>query len=350
MDIQLTDEQNWLADSVGQLLTRSGGGQDAALWERLIDFGALDIGVDGMGFVELAIVARRLGEHLATTPFIATASTRFVFSRLADELPDAFRRYLDSSDGCALAFLDRQSLWLPEASSARVERTPGGFRVQASKTSVELPGDTSQLLVLAELDGEPALALLELERASVTRSRSFAETVPLARIEIDSDVDAERVLTGAAATTAVAGVSAASGLLAAADAVGASASLFGLARDYAAERRQFGHAIGSFQALRHLLADMFVWQECAWSTVLYAAAGQDDSGEEDPFELATIAKAYTSRATVDVVHGALQVFGGVAFTAEHPAHLYQRRVIVRSRQFGDADYHHEQLARRLVTV
>jgi alkylation response protein AidB-like acyl-CoA dehydrogenase len=135
-------------------------------------------------------------------------------------------------------------------------------------------------------------------------------------------------------------------VLAAADAVGAAAAVLELARTYASQRRQFGHTIGSFQAIRHLLADMYVDVESAWSSVLYAAAALDER-EPDAFRTASIAKAYAGRATLDVAHGALQVFGGIAFTAEHPAHRFLRRVVACREEFGTPRDHARRLGRAL---
>ena len=138
-------------------------------------------------------------------------------------------------------------------------------------------------------------------------------------------------------------------LLAAAEAVGAAGRLLDDACRYAAERRQFGRTIGSFQALRHLLADMYVRQASAWSSVLYAAAALDEDAD-DAARTASIAKAYVSRAAREVAHGAMQVFGGIAVTAEHPAHRYLRRIVVRERQFGDAAHHERALGRALAAA
>jgi len=154
---------------------------------------------------------------------------------------------------------------------------------------------------------------------------------------------ADRVA-GDAATIAT--IASAGAVLAAAEAVGAASSVLGLAREYAGQRRQFGRPIGSFQAIRHILADMYVQLESAWSSVLYAAASLDER-EADAAHTAAIAKAYASRATQEVAHGALQVFGGVAFTAEHPAHRYLRRIVVRGASFGTAHDHERAVAQSL---
>ena len=91
---------------------------------------------------------------------------------------------------------------------------------------------------------------------------------------------------------------------------------------------------------------MYVRQASAWSTVLYAAAALDE-GFSDAQQTAAVAKAYVARAARDVAHGALQVFGGVAFTQEHPAHRFLRRIVVREQQFGDAAHHERELGRML---
>ena len=144
----------------------------------------------------------------------------------------------------------------------------------------------------------------------------------------------------------MASLAAVAGVLAAAESVGAAAAVLDLACAYAAQRRQFGQTIGSFQAIRHLLADMYVKVESSWSSILYAAAALDER-EPDCLRTASIAKAYTGRATHEVAHGALQVFGGIAFTAEHPAHRFLRRIAVRSGQFGTPREHERSLGHGL---
>ena len=91
------------------------------------------------------------------------------------------------------------------------------------------------------------------------------------------------------------------------------------------------------------MADLHVRQASSWSTTLYAAAALDD-GIPGAQQTASVAKAYVSRAAREVAHGSMQVFGGIAFTEEHPAHRFLRRIVVREQQFGDAA-HHERAAR-----
>jgi alkylation response protein AidB-like acyl-CoA dehydrogenase len=161
-----------------------------------------------------------------------------------------------------------------------------------------------------------------------------------------SGVEADAVAEGELAGAMLARLMAIGALLAAAESVGAAGRMLNDACTYAAERRQFGRTIGSYQALRHILADMYVRQASAWSTVLYAAAALDDDLAE-AHQTAAVAKAYVARAAREVAHGAVQIFGGIAFTQEHIAHRFLRRIVVREQQFGDAGHHERELGRAL---
>jgi alkylation response protein AidB-like acyl-CoA dehydrogenase len=213
--------------------------------------------------------------------------------------------------------------------------------VDGRKLAVEHAADVDRFAVAGSLDGAPALALVAADAAAVEPQPSLDVTVPLSAVTfagveplelLDGDL-LERLTTIGA-------------LLAAAEAVGAAARMLHDATAYAAERRQFGRTIGSNQALRHILADMYVRQASAWSTVLYAAAALDE-GLPDARQTAAVAKAYVARAARAVAHGALQVFGGIAFTEEHQAHRFLRRILVREQQFGDAAHHERELGRAL---
>jgi alkylation response protein AidB-like acyl-CoA dehydrogenase len=320
MDLQLTDEQTWLAESLESLLARDGDP-----WQRLVAFGALDIGgEEGLGAVELCLIARGLGAHLASTPYLGSAALRYA----APEL-------LDGEESIAVALLEPGGSWSAEAVQAELV----GGALRGRKVAVEHGGAVDRLAVVALVEGEPGLVLAT--GGEITAQPPFDATVPMAAVDLDgAEVG---VVAGG---DAVARLGAVGGLLASAEAVGAAGRLLEEARSYASERRQFGRTIGANQALRHLLADMYVRQASSWSTVLYAAAALDD-GVDDPELTASVAKAYVARAAREVAHGAMQVFGGIAFTEEHQAHRYLRRIVVREQQFGDALHHERALGRAL---
>ena len=204
-----------------------------------------------------------------------------------------------------------------------------------------------RLAVFAAAPEGPVLAIVDsaAPEVALVPQPAFDMTAPMFAVElVDAPVLAEPL--GGEVISRIATIGT---LLAAAEAVGAAGRMLDDACRYAAERRQFGRTIGSFQALRHLLADMYVRQASSWSSVLYAAAALDEDDEDAP-RTVSIAKAYVSRAAREVAHGAMQVFGGIAVTAEHPAHRFLRRIVVRERQFGDAAHHERALGRALASA
>ena len=340
MELQLTDEQEMLAESIRELVGRRSGEDGIvsaeageSVWRELVDFGVLEIGPSEaeLGTVDLALVARALGERLAAVPLVDTAA--LLLGAGAE---------LEGTDvsSAALGLSEHERSFAPTRPSTMLE----GDRMSGSKTSVAL-ADTCALLALpaGTTDGA-VLALVRPDAPGVELELepTLDPSLRPATVRLDGAAP-ERVL---GSTSSVDQVAATAAVLAAAEAVGAAASVLALARDYAAERRQFGHTIGSFQAVRHMLADMVVLTESSWSSVLYAAASLDE-GEPDSLRTAAVAKAWTSRATLDVAHGALQVFGGVAFTAEHRAHLYLRRIASLGSRYGSAADHERELGRSL---
>jgi len=331
VNLELTEEQTLLREAVGEMLARSAGDDGLvpasagdALWRELAEFGALDVGGDeGLGAVELALIAWSLGGRLAAVPFVDSAALAYV-------APGHGR--------AALGLSEPGRSFAPAEPSTSLD----AGCVTGEKSGVAFAGSVERLAVAAAGPDGPVLALVGAAGAGVSLEpeSTLDPTLQPARVSLDS-ADAEP-----AAGAPVAEVSAVAGVLAAAEAVGAAAAVLELACTYAAQRRQFGQTIGSFQAIRHLLADMYVKVESSWSSVLYAAAALDEH-EPDGLRTASIAKAYAGRATHEVAHGALQVFGGIAFTAEHPAHRFLRRIAARGAQFGTPREHERALGRSL---
>jgi alkylation response protein AidB-like acyl-CoA dehydrogenase len=350
MDLELTDEQTWLAESVEQLLAQSPGSRT---WPALVEFGSLVIasGEDGLGAVELALVGRALGQSLGTVPFVETAAARYATRGLPSPEHPAFAALHRGEEIVSLCLLEPGAGWELVGGGTSAKSQEAGLPViEGYKVAVHHANIAGELLVLYRDGEDRRLALIERDATGVelTPTSSIDESLPTAAVGLAGvEVPAGRSLAPDQSEAVLARLLAIGGVLAASEAVGAAAELVELARDYAGQRRQFGRSIASFQALRHLLADMHVKQTSAWSTVLFAAAALED-GIEDAGRTASVAKAYSSRATLEVAHGALQVFGGIAFTAEHPAHRFLRRILVRGGQFGDARHHERMIGRQLI--
>ena len=116
-----------------------------------------------------------------------------------------------------------------------------------------------------------------------------------------------------------------------------------LAVQYAKERVQFGHPIGSFQAVKHRCADMLVDVEGIRSATWYAA-WTISAGDPDASAAASTAKVWSSDAARRVMASGLQVHGGIGFTWEHDLHLYMKRSQFDRVSYGDAAYHRARLA------
>lgn len=123
--------------------------------------------------------------------------------------------------------------------------------------------------------------------------------------------------------------------LLAVDMLGAASGIFENALDHVRERVQFGVPVGSFQAVQHLGAEAYVRLEGLRSAVMFAQRAID-AGEPKAFAASLVAKSYADEAAIGGVETAIQLFGGIAITAEHRAHLHLRRVLLDREVFGDA--------------
>jgi alkylation response protein AidB-like acyl-CoA dehydrogenase len=126
--------------------------------------------------------------------------------------------------------------------------------------------------------------------------------------------------------------------------VGLASRMTELAVDYAKQREQFGKVIGSFQAVKHLCADMFVRAELARAAVHSAAVTLDDAEVGDAARAVAGAKLLADEAATTNGRSCVQVHGGMGFTWEVPVHFFVKRAWVHATEFGTADEHAEDLA------
>ena len=133
-------------------------------------------------------------------------------------------------------------------------------------------------------------------------------------------------------------------VLSTAETVGAMAALFELTRRYAIDRTAFGRPIGSFQAVKHQLADLSLALETSKAVTAAAVrAVQDDRKEAG--EIVSMAKSWVADAGIDLAQGCAQVFAGIGFTWEHDLHLFLRRITMNGVLFGQSDWHRERICR-----
>jgi alkylation response protein AidB-like acyl-CoA dehydrogenase len=265
--------------------------------------------------VEAAILTEGLAERVCNTPLTGPL--------LARDL--ARRAGIDAEAVSAVA-------WSPDlVEAARVDGPTSTTVLHALDRAVD--GARAASVLVPDGDGA-GLAAVPLEDAEA-RERGGADltrsvhTISAGAAVRDVDSTRRLELDDLVAWNAL-------GLaLTSADLVGAMRGVLDLTVAYAAERRQFGVAVGSFQAVQHLLAEACCLLEGSHSVSLHAAWAVDDLPPRDALEAGRVAKAYCARAARTVCETAVQVHGGIGNTWECMVHVYLRRALLSSQWFGD---------------
>src|SRR3954469_10220936 len=247
MDLELSDTQGWLSDAIATLLAREwSAGADTpagrrALWRSLAGFGALTVGgEEGLGAVELCLIARALGEHLAPVPYLASAAVRFAIAPLGAAAPHAFARAAEGEDAVALAMLEPGSRWGAADLRSPIDPAAAGAVLDGRKAAVEHAHAADLLAVVAAAPDGPALALVSTAAPGITAAEqpAFDPTAPMHSVRFgDVRLGEGTVANGDTSGDAIVRLSAIGGLLAAAEGVGAAGRPLEDARRYPRERR-----------------------------------------------------------------------------------------------------------------
>lgn len=363
-----SEEHQALRHAVRRLLERHGkGGADLTdgqagqvdldLWGRLAnEIGVCGLAVpedlDGAGFGarELALVAEELGRRLLPSPFLPSVAMGTQLLLEAGD-PAALEAHLPA----LLSGTRRATVLLPhhgdgwsveETDIAAVRDDGSGYRLRGRVTRV-LDGHAADLLIVparAE-DGTVDLYLVtefidvaRRAQPSLDHTRAFAEVIldGCAAVRVAAP-DAAGAIDRAMSVAAV---------CLAAEQLGVAQHLFDAAVKYAKDRHQFGRPIGSFQAVKHKLADSLLELELARATV-NDALGQLESGDPSARRAVSVAKLVSSEAGYVVCANAMQVFGGIGVTWEHEAHLYFKRASTNRVLLGRPGVHRELIASSL---
>ena len=356
-DLRWTEEQRELSRMLDGLLTKhsdseavrgaaaSERGYDETLWSLLCDqvgIAALSIpeeyGGAGYGFAETAVVLEQLGRFLTPTPLLGTLVAVEALLRSGDA--DGCRRLLpgiaDGSSTATLAWGGATACW----PSDEPVTAPGG-RLSGTVPVVVDADTAGVLLVVART--EDGLGLFEVATDAsgvrIDHAAAMDLTLRLGSVSFDNAQaariggDASQALTDVHAT-AVAAVT----LLQ----VGTAQRGLDMTVAYSKERVQFGRAIGSFQALKHRMADLLVLVETSRSTAMDAALAVA-TGSADLSRRTSVAKAWCSDALDKVAAETIQLHGGIAITWEHDAHLVLKRAHSLGRLYGPAHLHRRSL-------
>ncbi|MET9687432.1 acyl-CoA dehydrogenase family protein [Streptomyces sp. NPDC006514] len=373
MDAAFTAEQDEIRRTLREILgkrcgpdevkaaVRTTAGHDRELWQQL----ARQLGLPGIAVAEeyggvgcapadLALACEETGRALLPSPLLATAvlcvpliaalGTDAQRSALLPPLATGGLTAALAVSGPALATAlaltgeDASGQWSGggraggvQARAVATETTDTGWRLYGEAVQV-LDGHSAGLLLVAAHTGGFArsrtlLFLVREDAPGLVRSRQVVldETRPQARIEL-RHVPAELLGgDGADVLGALAATGRTAAAVLAAEAVGAAGQALARTVEYVRQREQFGRAIGSFQAVKHRLADLYVQVQAARSAAYYAAWDPDQGG---------LALAQALEALRVTAGEAIQLHGGIGFTWEHDAHLYFKRAAADELLFG----------------
>ena len=322
MDTRDSPEQAELRRSARQLARQLGPGTVAGLDDddrraRLAaavrDAGWLELrddagdGTPVAGGAEAAIVAEALGQAVADAAFTGPVLAH-----------DLLRRAHGEPIGAAVAYT-------PTLTGAAIV---AGLHTVEPVHVVDFTADDANALVLLHAGENFRLGRVAIAASSCGTDLTRAvATIPagIAVEPVDGEVTADALTTWTALGLA----------LTSADLVGVMRGVLDVTVAYAAERKQYGVAVGSFQAVQHLLADARCLLEGSASAALYAGWAVDNESPARAVEAGRVAKAYCSRAARTVCETAVQVHGGIGNTWECIVHVYLRRALLSAEWFGD---------------
>ncbi|MBT2446803.1 acyl-CoA/acyl-ACP dehydrogenase [Streptomyces sp. ISL-43] len=372
MDAAFTAEQDEMRRTLREVLgkrcgpdevkaaVRTAAGYDRELWQQL----AQQLGLPGIAVAEehggvgctpadLALACEETGRVLLPSPLLATAvlaaplvTALGTATQRSSLLPPLAAGGLTAALAVpgpalatALALTGDGALgeWAGggRAGGVQARAVDGGWRLYGEVAQV-LDGHSAALLLVAAHAGGFArsrtlLFLVREDAPGLVRARqaTLDETRPQGRIQL-RDVEAELlgeggVEAGADVLGALAAAGRGAAAVLAAEAVGAAGQALARTVEYVRQREQFGRAIGSFQAVKHRLADLYVQVQAARSAAYYAAWDPRQGG---------LALAQALEALRTTAGEAIQLHGGIGFTWEHDAHLYFKRAAADELLFG----------------
>lgn len=362
MSFILTDEQAQFKDMVARFcrdkspitevrrLMDTELGYDPAVWTAMSqELGLTGLHVDqafggaGFGAVELAIVMEEFGRCLMCAPYFssavlcATAVAQYGQTEVGGSLITGL---VNGSTIGTLATSETDGAFLPQTISTTATSTGDGYTLQGRKQFVTDGVLADVLVVLADSQEGIGLFVVEGDAPGVTRNlmQTMDATRKLAEIEL-SNVQAQRLSPPGninleeiynLALVALAN-----------EMIGGAQALLDAAVAYTKMRVQFGRTIGSFQAIKHRLADLLLEVESAKSAAYQAA--QCLAEGVDTTEMASLAKASANEAYLNSAIACIQLHGGIGFTWENDSHLWFKRAKSSEVYLGSTREHHERM-------
>jgi|ERR1700733_14998249 len=368
MDLQLSDEQGALVETTRKFLDRAMPSSEVHAmaadqrslprdyWKQAADLGWTSMlvpeplgggSLSGRPVADLALVAEEIGAHAAPGPLGAVNAAVAVIARSGTpDQQEILRTVALGSSILVWAHAEGSAAWDGRPESVTAERHGDRYVLNGTKVGVECALDADHFLLPARTTAGPTQFLLPAATAGLSRQPqlSLDPTRRFGRLELENVSLPAGAIVGADGGAAEDLSYALLVYLAlqCADVVGATTRTFELAMDWVRDRYAFGRQIGSYQALKHRLADHKLWLEVS----LAAASGLTEAvADEDPEagRLASAAKAMIADTSLRIIQDCIQIFGGIGVTWDHDAHLFLRRATTNFGLAGTASQHRERL-------
>jgi alkylation response protein AidB-like acyl-CoA dehydrogenase len=363
-----TDERSALLDTLRRLLRQKStqadvrramaepAGYDPALWQQLGEMGILgllvpaEFGGAGAGPIEIELVMEEAGAVLLCAPMLS--STVLAVSALMASGDHAAQSRLlpaiaTGARIATLAFTGARGLWTPQAVQVTAQLHAQRWSLSGLADYVTHGHVADTLLVVANTATGTTLFEVAPSAPGVTLQvlPTFDHTLRLARVAFSAAAAEQVGSVGSGWTTAAAALDVARVALAG-EQVGGIRRVLEQTVEYTKTRIQFGRPIGSFQAIKHMAADLLLEAESATSAARHAAATLANGSPEAPAAISLAAFACAD-AYVAAAATSIQMHGGIAFTWDHPAHLYLRRARAAAQLFGTSNYYRERYVQQL---
>ncbi len=358
MNFDFSDDQRLLQEEVRKMLAATSTSSEVrqclegeapyseATWRQLIEMGAAaaaipeEYGGAGLGYLELCLVAQEAGRHLAAVPLASSfyLAAEALVQDGSDAQKQEFLPSIASGSSIATAFLGSTEHYL--------DATPPQFENGELTGSFVLPdGGVADLAILLVADD---LVLVQLSAPGVTRRPlpSLDPTRPYTEVLFER-TPAEALVGDVAGSAVAARVLNGAAVLIAFEQLGGSEQVLSLSREYTLERKAFGRLIGSFQALKHKMADIYTANELARAHAYYGAWALSSEAPELPLAAAAARVAATTAYTM-AAEESIEIHGGIGFTWEMDCHLYFRRARYLGQLIGSEHAWRARLAEELI--
>ena len=366
MNFDFSDDQKALKDHVRRFLEGNcsrevvrgvldgGNGMDGDLWGAVAEMGLPGTAIPeehgglGLGYLGLCVIAEELGRSLAPIPFSSSIYLAAEFLLAAGSASQKARWLPRLASGEAVgtfAIAETAGMLAPAMVKAQV----AGGKLSGEKLPVPdgMAADFAIVAARDDADGLVGLFLVELGQPGVWREAisTIDPTRGHARISFH-EASAEPLKVAGDAWLVIERVLDRAAVLFAFEQIGGADRALEMARDYALERRAFGRQIGSFQALKHMMADMYVSATLARSNAYYAAWALSTDAPDLP-QAAAAARVSATHAYQHCSRNNIQVHGGMGFTWEFDCHLYYRRSNLLALSVGGLSYWEGRLIEHL---